>query len=47
MRIYHNPYPDNEDEESIAKYRAVRDQLDRLIESHFDEIVERAGAQPA
>lgn len=41
-----NPYPDNEDAESLAKYRAVRDQLDRLIESHFDEIVERAGARP-
>jgi protein-tyrosine-phosphatase len=41
-----NPYPDNEDEASLAKYRAVRDQLDRLIESHFDAIVERAGARP-
>jgi protein-tyrosine-phosphatase len=41
-----NPYPDNEDEESLTKYRAVRDQLDRLIESHFDDIVERAGARP-
>lgn len=42
-----NPYPDNEDEASLAKYRAVRDQLDLLIESHFNAIIERAGARPA
>jgi protein-tyrosine-phosphatase len=40
-----NPYPDTEDEESLVKYRNVRDQLERLIELNFDEIVERAGAR--
>lgn len=42
-----NPYPDNEDEESLNKYRAVRDQLDDLITQNFDEILARAGALPA
>lgn len=41
-----NPYPDNEDELSLAKYRAVRDQLDQLITERFEAILARAGAQP-
>jgi protein-tyrosine-phosphatase len=42
-----NPYPDNEDEASLNKYRAVRDQLDKLITEKFDAILTRASAQPA
>ncbi len=41
-----NPYPDAGDEKSLMKYRESRDQLDRLIEANFVEIVERAGARP-
>ena len=41
-----NPYPDNEDEESLKKYRAVRDQLDQLIDANLDKILDRAGARP-
>lgn len=41
-----NPYPDAEDEESLVRYRGVRDQMERLIESNLDAIVERADARP-
>lgn len=41
-----NPYPDNEDEESLAKYREVRDQLQHVISERLDRILERAGAVP-
>lgn len=41
-----NPYPDNEDEESVKKYRAARDQLECLITDKFGEILARAGARP-
>ena len=42
-----NPYPDDGDEPSLARYRAVRDQLDQLITEKFDAILSLAGAQPA
>ena len=38
-----NPYPDTGNEESLVKYRNVRDQLDRLIEANLNSIIERAG----
>lgn len=41
-----NPYPDNEDEESLAKYRKVRDQLQDVISANLDRILERARAVP-
>jgi protein-tyrosine-phosphatase len=41
-----NPYPDNEDEESLEKYREVCAGMERVIEEHFDEILDRAGAVP-
>jgi protein-tyrosine-phosphatase len=42
-----NPYPDKEDDESLQKYKDVRDQLDRLINEKFDVILERANAKPS
>ena len=41
-----NPYPDNEDEDSLKKYRSVRDKLDSLISGKFEAILKRAGARP-
>jgi len=41
-----NPYPDNEDGESLMKYRNVRDQIDQLIEGNFDKILDLANAKP-
>ncbi|RMH04183.1 MAG: hypothetical protein D6704_11595 [Nitrospirae bacterium] len=41
-----NPYPDNQDDESLEKYRKVRDEMKRLINEKLDEILERAGAIP-
>lgn len=42
-----NPYPDKEDNESLRKYREVRDQLDHLINEKFEVILERADAKPS
>jgi protein-tyrosine-phosphatase len=41
-----NPYPDNEDNESFARYRKVRDQMENVISANLDRILERAGAVP-
>jgi protein-tyrosine-phosphatase len=41
-----NPYPDKQDDESLKKYREVRDQLDYVINEKFDAILELANARP-
>lgn len=42
-----NPYPDAEDDESLARYIDVRDDLRRVISDNFDAILARAGATPS
>ena len=42
-----NPYPDKEDAASLKRYRDVRDQLDQLLNEHFDVILKRANAKPS
>jgi protein-tyrosine-phosphatase len=41
-----NPYPDNEDGESLVRYRACCTQLKEALEKHFDKLLKFVGATP-
>jgi hypothetical protein len=42
-----NPYPDQEDEASLLKYRRTRIELERVIDNTFDRLLDLAKARPA
>ena len=42
-----NPYPDSQDAAALQRYRAVRDQLDEVIHTNLEAILERANARPS
>ncbi len=42
-----NPYPDNEDEESLKRYRKSRKQIESAIDKHFVRILKHVGATPS
>ncbi len=42
-----NPYPDDEDEKSLKKYRKVCKKMKGVINDNFTEILKRAKANPS
>jgi protein-tyrosine-phosphatase len=42
-----NPYPDNEDDKSLQKYRKVCKKMEQVINDNFTEILKRAKVTPS
>jgi hypothetical protein len=41
-----NPYPDNEDEKSLKRYRKSRKQIEDAIDKNLDKLLQLIGATP-